>query len=94
MRTGSGSVVGRGLGAGDVTAQTGSGDITLALTTARSVRAHAGSGSVVLSVPAGRYRVESRTDSGSEDIEVTDDPSSAIVLDVQTGSGDISLTQL
>jgi hypothetical protein len=93
MRTGSGTVVGRGLG-GDVTAQTGSGDITLALSTPHSVWAQASSGSVDLSVPAGSYRVKSDTGSGDRDIGVSDDPSSPIVLELRTGSGDISVAQL
>jgi DUF4097 and DUF4098 domain-containing protein YvlB len=92
-RTGSGSVTGRGLGGGEIKVETGSGDISLELDTAAAVSAHASSGAVDPSVPAGRYRVRSTSGSGPEDVSVTDDPTASLLLDVRTGSGDITISQ-
>ncbi|MFY1595742.1 DUF4097 family beta strand repeat-containing protein [Micromonospora sp. WMMD737] len=92
LRTSSGDITGHRLGGG-VDAETGSGDITVDLTTPASARVHASSGSVDLVVPAGRYRVRSTTDGGDAELGVTDDPSATLVLDLSTGSGDITLTQ-
>lgn len=92
LRTSSGDITGHRLGGG-VDAETGSGDILVDLTTPASARVHASSGSVELVVPAGRYRVRSNTDGGDADLGVTDDPSATLVLDLSTGSGDITVTQ-
>ncbi|MGX7675700.1 DUF4097 family beta strand repeat-containing protein [Plantactinospora sp. DSM 117369] len=90
-RAGSGSIEGRSLGAGKVAAQTGSGDISLTLTAAGSVQASASSGSIDLTVPAGGYQVTAHADSGSTDVQVPNDPAATSVLDVQTGSGSITV---
>jgi hypothetical protein len=89
--TGSGSIDGRGLGGGRVEASTGSGDITLALGTPGAVRARASSGSVELTVPPGGYRVAASTGSGSKNLEVSDEPGASALLDLETGSGDITV---
>lgn len=89
----SGAIDGRGLGAGKVQAETGSGDITLALASPTSVRAHASSGSVDLIVPTGDYQVRATPDSGSADVTVPNNPTATAVLDVRTGSGDITIGQ-
>jgi DUF4097 and DUF4098 domain-containing protein YvlB len=91
--TGSGGVTGRGLGGGEVKVETGSGDIQLSLDTAGPVRANASSGSVELVVPAGRYRVRATAESGDKQVGVADDPTGTALLDVQTGSGDIKISQ-
>jgi hypothetical protein len=91
--TGSGDVTGRGLGGGEVRVETGSGDIQLSLDTAGAVKADASSGSVELAVPAGRYRVRAAAESGEKQVAVTDDPTAPLLLDVQTGSGDIKISQ-
>ncbi|MDT0532019.1 DUF4097 family beta strand repeat-containing protein [Micromonospora sp. DSM 115977] len=92
LRTSSGDITGHRLGGG-VDAETGSGDIAVDLTTPASARVHASSGSVDLVVPTGRYRVRSNTDGGDAELGVTDDPSATLVLDLSTGSGDITVTQ-
>ncbi|MFI9643802.1 DUF4097 family beta strand repeat-containing protein [Micromonospora sp. NPDC051925] len=92
LRTSSGDVTGARLG-GDVSAETGSGDITLALDKPASARARAGSGDVELTVPAGRYRVKSDVGSGDTRIGVTDDPAAPLLLDLSTGSGNVTVTQ-
>ncbi|MEV4625230.1 DUF4097 family beta strand repeat-containing protein [Micromonospora sp. NPDC049523] len=91
VRTGSGSVNGHGLG-GTVDATTGSGDIVLTLDTAGSVNARASSGSIELTVPAGAYRVRSTSSSGTARSELADDPTATNRLDLQTASGDITIT--
>ncbi|MEU7959991.1 MULTISPECIES: DUF4097 family beta strand repeat-containing protein [Micromonospora] len=92
LRASSGDVTGTRLG-GDVFAETDSGNITLLLSTAASARAHAGSGDVELTVPAGRYRVKSNVDSGEAEIGVTNDPTASLVLDLETGSGNVTVVQ-
>ncbi|MEE6310947.1 DUF4097 family beta strand repeat-containing protein [Plantactinospora veratri] len=90
-RAGSGSIEGRSLGAGKVNAETGSGDISLVLVAAGSVQASASSGSIDVTVPAGGYRVSAHADSGNTDVRVPNDPAAKAVLDMRTGSGDITV---
>ncbi len=92
LRSGSGSIEGRGLGGGTLDAETGSGDITLVLDKAAGVRAHASSGNVELTVPQGRYRVRTATESGDETVNVTNDPAGQHTLEVSTGSGDVTVS--
>jgi DUF4097 and DUF4098 domain-containing protein YvlB len=92
MRTGSGNATGRGLG-GKVDTETGSGDISLVLQSAAPARAHAASGDVDLAVPGGSYRVQASTGSGNKQITVPEDPSATLLLDVGTGSGDLTIRQ-
>jgi len=92
LRASSGRVEARRLAAG-VDAQTSSGDVTVELDQPASARVHAGSGNVELTVPEGRYRVRTSTGSGSADVEVADDPGAAALLDVRTGSGDVTITR-
>ncbi|MFC7545371.1 DUF4097 domain-containing protein [Plantactinospora sp. GCM10030261] len=91
LTAGSGDISGRGLGAGAVHAETGSGDINLDLDTASSVTANADSGSVELAVATGRYQVAVSTGSGSRTVQVADDPTASLRLDVRTGSGDVTI---
>lgn len=91
-RAGSGDVVCRRLG-GQVDAEAGSGDVTVELVVAASARAHADSGDVLVTVPDGRYRVRSRVGSGEAELGVTDDPTAALLIDVGTGSGDVTVTR-
>ncbi|MFI6762602.1 DUF4097 family beta strand repeat-containing protein [Micromonospora sp. NPDC050417] len=92
VRTGSGSVTGDDLGS-TVEATTGSGDITLAIRTAGSVKAHASSGSIGLTVPQGAYRVEAHSSSGTTRSDLQTDPAASHLLDLETASGDITLTR-
>ncbi|WP_326563439.1 DUF4097 family beta strand repeat-containing protein [Micromonospora peucetia] len=92
LRTSSGNITGRRLGGG-VDAEAGSGDVTVELTTSASARVSAGSGNVELVAPAGRYRVRSSTDSGDAELGIPDDPSATLLLDLSTGSGNVTLTQ-
>ncbi|GIG92762.1 DUF4097 family beta strand repeat-containing protein [Plantactinospora endophytica] len=90
-QAGSGSIEGRSLGTGKVTARTGSGDISLTLAAAGPVQASASSGSIDLTVPAGGYQVRAQADSGSTDVKVPNDPAAKNVLDIETGSGNITV---
>ncbi|NBE84615.1 DUF4097 family beta strand repeat-containing protein [Micromonospora rubida] len=91
LRAGSGSITGRGL-RGQVDAETGSGDVDLELSAPASARAHADSGNVDLIVPAGRYRVRSSVGSGDADLGVSDDPTALLLIDVATGSGNVTVS--
>ncbi|WBB49590.1 DUF4097 family beta strand repeat-containing protein [Verrucosispora sp. WMMA2044] len=91
MRASSGNVTASRLG-GSVDAEAKSGNVTLELDKPASVRAHASSGNVELAVPKGGYQVRSRVGSGRTDLGVTHDPSAASVLDLRTGSGNITVT--
>ncbi|NLU78952.1 DUF4097 domain-containing protein [Micromonospora sp. HNM0581] len=91
MRASSGNVTGSRLG-GDVDAQTKSGNVTVELEEPAAVRAHASSGNVDLTVPDGPYQVRSDVGSGRTELGVTHDPTAPLVLDLRTGSGDITVT--
>ncbi|SHE58655.1 DUF4097 family beta strand repeat-containing protein [Streptoalloteichus hindustanus] len=87
----SGRVRGQGL-RGDTVVRSGSGDVELTLTEPRSVRAHATSGSVTVRAPQGKYRVNATTNSGNRNVNVTEDPSSSVMLEATTTSGDVTIT--
>ncbi|TCB96575.1 hypothetical protein E0H26_15705 [Micromonospora zingiberis] len=90
LRAGSGNISATRLG-GEVDAQATSGNVTVELERPASARAHASSGNVELRVPDGAYQVRSQAGSGGVDLSVPNDPSAALVLDVRTGSGDITV---
>lgn len=77
---------------GPVNARTDSGDIEVRLIAPASVTVQAGSGDVRVTVPSGAYRVRADTGSGDASVGIADDPSATNVLDVRTGSGDVTLT--
>ncbi|WP_170208537.1 DUF4097 family beta strand repeat-containing protein [Micromonospora pisi] len=91
VRAGSGSVTGDDLG-GTVEATTGSGDITLAMRAAGSVKAQASSGSIGLTVPEGAYRLQLHSSSGTTRSDLKADPAASHLLELETGSGDITVT--
>ncbi|MGW0434315.1 DUF4097 family beta strand repeat-containing protein [Micromonospora sp. NPDC003197] len=92
-RTGSGKITGRRLSGGKVDVETGSGAISVTVETVTSVRASTASGDVELTVPAGSYQVTVDTGSGGKDVQVPHDPSATEQLDVETGSGDVTIKQ-
>ncbi|GID93330.1 DUF4097 family beta strand repeat-containing protein [Amorphoplanes digitatis] len=93
---GSGNVEAHGLAGGAaVRAQASSGDVEVELAEAGPVTARTGSGNVELVVPDGAYQVKTHTGSGdTELIGVANDPSAKTLLDVQTGSGDVTITTI
>ncbi|WP_406041896.1 DUF4097 domain-containing protein [Micromonospora sp. NBC_00898] len=92
LRASSGDISARRLG-DQVDAEASSGNVTVELDRPASARVHASSGDVELTVPAGRYRVRSSTGSGDADLGVADDPTASLLLDVGTGSGNVTLSQ-
>ncbi|GIJ78467.1 Putative adhesin [Micromonospora phaseoli] len=91
LRASSGDVTGTRLG-GEVDAEAKSGNVTVELDRPASARVHASSGNVELTVPTGAYQVRSKAGSGDVELDVAHDPSAALVLDVRTGSGNITVT--
>lgn len=92
LRTGSGNIEASRLGGGTVSVQTGSGNVDLALDRAANVRAQTGSGNVTLAVPQDTYRVRAASRSGDREIGVTDDPKGRYLLELNAGSGNVSVS--
>ncbi|RKN42674.1 DUF4097 family beta strand repeat-containing protein [Micromonospora endolithica] len=92
LRVSSGDITAR-RARGTVDAEAQSGRVTVHLATVTSARVHASSGDVELVVPAGAYQVRSTARSGEANLGVPHTPAAAAVLDVATGSGDITVSQ-
>jgi hypothetical protein len=89
----SGDVRAVNIGGGPVSAKTTSGEVEVKLTVPTGVTAQATSGDVNVTVPPGAYQVHTRTGSGDANVAgITDDPKAKNVLDVRTGSGDVTVT--
>jgi len=93
LQTGSGDIDGN-VAAGSITTRTGSGDMDLRLDNApNQLTANSGSGDVDIKVPENQsYAVTYRTGSGDTDINVPQQSTSDRKIEVQTGSGDISVS--
>ena len=93
LQTGSGDIDGN-VAAGSITMRTGSGDMDLRLDNApNQLTANSGSGDVDIKVPENQsYAVTYRTGSGDTDINVSQQSTSDRKIEVQTGSGDISVS--
>lgn len=89
-RTDNGGIEGRGLKGGGIDVGTDNGDVSLTPTTAQNIRAKTDNGEIKVTVPAGRYRVTSRTGDGDRTISVPNDPSAPYLLDLRTSNGDIT----
>ncbi|TDQ05315.1 DUF4097 family beta strand repeat-containing protein [Labedaea rhizosphaerae] len=76
---------------GKVQVDADSGDITIGVTSVQDVTAHSGSGELDITVPNGKYRVLTDTGSGSVQSDVANDGSAQNVLDLRSGSGDITV---
>ena len=92
--TGSGDVEASGLSGGkNIRTQTSSGDVKVEVAQPTSVTARTGNGNIELLVPDGQYQVKARHGSGeAELLGIVDDPTAKYVIDVQTGSGDATVT--
>jgi DUF4097 and DUF4098 domain-containing protein YvlB len=86
----SGDVVTNGIG-GQVEVDASSGDISIQMTAAQNVTAHSGSGEVNVTVPTGQYQVRTDTGSGEVTSDVPNDGSAQHVIDLKSGSGDITV---
>ncbi|MFU8874833.1 DUF4097 family beta strand repeat-containing protein [Micromonospora sp. SL4-19] len=92
LRASSGDITASRLAAG-VDAETSSGNVTVELAEPASARVHASSGDVNLIVPDSRYQVRTSTGSGDRDLGVADDPNASLLLDVSTGSGNVTISR-
>jgi hypothetical protein len=89
----SGDVRATDISGGPVTARVTSGDVTVRLTEAQSVTASASSGDVTVIVPGGDYQLMTETRSGEERVVgIANDPAAEHVINVQTSSGDATIT--
>ena len=89
-----GRISGTGLTSDSVTATADNGRIELAFTDPPAlVDARADNGSVDIAVPSveGDYDVTTQADNGSENVEVTDDPTSSRVIRAETDNGSITI---
>jgi hypothetical protein len=94
LSDGSGDINVTGLAAADVTGKEGSGDLTLTFSKApRRVDITGGSGDIAIVLPPGtaRYQVQASSQSGNTSISVPRGTSSAHVIIVSDGSGDITV---
>ncbi len=90
---GSGDIGLHGVWAEDIDLETGSGDIGIDLEGSfLSLHADTGSGDVGIRIPSGSYDLSINTGSGDVSTrDVDDDAGAEAVVDVQTGSGDVSV---
>jgi hypothetical protein len=91
--TSSGDLVASDLTGPQITARTGSGNVTLSLGVPQGVFAETGSGDVNVKVPTGSYKVTTRTGSGDTSVRIPTDPNGTYLLDLHTGSGNITVDQ-
>lgn len=90
-RAGSGEIDARGIRGASANVRTGSGDVTLMLDRPADVQGKVGSGNLTITLPDGSYRVNASTGSGDENIGVPNDPAGDHTLDLDSGSGDITV---
>ncbi|WP_064745152.1 DUF4097 family beta strand repeat-containing protein [Pseudonocardia acaciae] len=89
VKVDSGDLRGTGLG-GKVAVRSGSGDVRLDVIQPRDVHVTADSGDIDLVVPRGQYRVNATSDSGRVKTDMANDPAAAQLLELRTGSGDVT----
>jgi DUF4097 and DUF4098 domain-containing protein YvlB len=91
VRTSSGDIEGLELNSGTVTARTGSGNIRLDMMQPAEINATTGSGDLRLAMPSGDYRVQAETGSGRQEIRIAHTPTGRHLLNLRTGSGNITV---
>jgi hypothetical protein len=91
VTVGSGRIEATNLSGDATVVDTDSGDITVGLRTAGNLTVHAGSGRVSVTAPEHCCRLEVSAGSGHEDIRIQQNPTSSYLLNVRTGSGDITV---
>jgi Putative adhesin len=89
--TSSGDVNGSELNGTKTSARTGSGNVTLTLGKPQGVFAETSSGDIRLKVPDASYKVVTAASSGNVSVHIPTDPAGTYLLDLHTGSGDISV---
>lgn len=91
VRSSNGRIEGRGLKGGGIRAETSNGDVDLASSDAQDVQVKTSNGDVDVAVPAGSYRVTAKSDNGSKDIGIGNDPSGDHRLSLVTNNGDVTV---
>lgn len=93
VETGSGEILARDLFSSWIWAATGSGDVDLELELRPdALTIETGSGDVILEVPPGTYDVTTHTGSGDVDVTgITTSSGATSTLDIETGSGDVTI---
>ena len=90
--SGSGDIDGYALGGASVIASTGSGHVDLVLDgKPRRITIDTGSGDVALALPPGAYSLSTDTGSGQVRVDGVQRSSDGARVDIETGSGDISV---
>ncbi|MEU7134369.1 DUF4097 family beta strand repeat-containing protein [Streptomyces sp. NPDC046261] len=91
VHTTNGRITGTGLKGDGIKARTSNGKINLTPAKAQDVRAKTSNGAITLTVPDGRYKVTAKTNNGSKDIGVSNDPNGQYQLDLTTSNGAITV---
>jgi DUF4097 and DUF4098 domain-containing protein YvlB len=87
----SGGVEASGLG-GRTSVESSSGDVRLTMSSPQNVKAAVSSGNLQLRVPRnGAYRLDVRTSSGDQNVNIENSSSSSTLLDLDASSGDITV---
>jgi Putative adhesin len=89
--TGSGDVNGNELTGSKTTARTGSGNVTLNLGKPQGVFAETSSGDIRLRVPDASYKVTTKASSGDVAVHIATDPNGTYLLELHSGSGNITV---
>jgi DUF4097 and DUF4098 domain-containing protein YvlB len=91
VTVGSGRIGASGLSGGPVTLATESGDVTVALRAPANLTARTDSGEIEVAAPDGCCRVQTDAGSGEEKVRISTNATSTFLLDLRTGSGDITV---
>jgi Putative adhesin len=91
VATSSGDVAATELNGSKATARTRSGNVTLDLGKPQPVKAETSSGDIRLKVPDGSYQVTTKVSSGDTAVHIPTDPAGTNLLDLHTGSGNITV---
>jgi len=91
-KTSNGRIVGQHLGGKQIRAETSNGRINLAVDVPADVNAQSSNGDITLTVPLDHYRVAAHAANGDRSITVPTDSAARFELRLQTGNGDITVT--
>jgi hypothetical protein len=91
VTVGSGRIEATGLSGDSASLESDSGDIEISLRAPANVTVRADSGRIEVAAPDGCCRVQASASSGTKDIRIATSTTSAYLLDLRTGSGDITV---
>jgi hypothetical protein len=92
LNTGSGNVTGDDLRGATTAIEVSSGNVSLHLPGTGDVRAVTGSGNIEIWVPDRSARISVNSSTGNHNVNVTADPNSPRLLELRTGSGDVTVS--